>query len=202
MRKIIVILSLLLCVAFSAFAAEGQIGLTLGFQNFWYDQDDGPADMEERSLIITLDGANFFGENGGFGVEYGIGMSNVLNRKSGDLTVDSEEFHPDLALRLGLAYRYGFSDMFGIVAGLGASGHMSWHDDYMGWDKVTTMSISMYGKLALDITFGSIRIDAGVGVGGPVYSKAEISVGDVTRSGETDLSGIFATPYISLSYVY
>ena len=127
MKKLFAILLIVLAVT-PLFAFEGQIGATLGYQNAWLFEIEGndTGDVQSRTLVMSVNGANYFGSNGGFGVEYGIGMTNLLNTKVENLTVDDEEFDPGLILNLGASYRYGITDMIGISAGLGLSVGMDW----------------------------------------------------------------------------
>lgn len=201
MRKVLII-AVLCLVALPVMAFEGQIGVSAGYQIFWNTSEN--ADSQARNAIFAIDGANFFGSNGGFGVEYGIGMSDLTSMKVGDSTINDTEVSPGLAFRVGAAYRYGFTDMIGIVAGLGLNGNVDWGSDDSGWSTAdtTTFMLSMYGKVAADFTFGPVRLDAGIGLGGPLYVSSTTKIGDVTTTTEPDVSGFFLTPFVSVSYVY
>lgn len=205
MKKLFAILLIVLAVT-PLFASEGQIGATLGYQNAWLFEIEGndTGDMQSRTLVMSVNGANYFGSNGGFGVEYGIGMTNLLNTKYENLTVDDEEFDPGLILNLGVSYRYGITDMIGISAGLGLSAEMDWANGqdivYIQKDvDLFEFDLGMYGKIAADFTFfDDLRLNVGLEMGGPLYK----SITAESNTESIDISAFYLTPYVSLSYKY
>lgn len=70
-------------------------------------------------FMLTADGANYFGKKGGIGIEYGFGMIFPINTWQGNITVNAEDSSVGFVFRAGIGYRYEFSDLLGIAAGLG-----------------------------------------------------------------------------------
>ena len=200
MKKLFAILLIVLAVT-PLFASEGQIGATLGFQNFWIKDSDGATNL---SIVASVDGANYFGNNGGFGVEYGIGMIDLMSYREDNHTVDDDEFKPSLLLHAGAAYRYGFTDIIGISAGLGLASEMYWDsytDQNYKYDEFD-LTLAIYGRVAADFTFSSLRLNLGLEMGGPVYSMAKVSSEGHSETMDDIINGFYMTPYVSLSYKY
>ena len=196
MKKLFAILLIVLAVT-PLFASEGQIGATLGFQNFWIKDSDGATNL---SIVASVDGANYFGNNGGFGVEYGIGMIDLLSMGSGNQTSNDDEFDPNMLVHAGAAYRHSFTDIIGIFAGLGLSYQMKWESDDISENYYHV--ISLYGKLGADFTFSSLRLNLGLELGGPVSSMIKMSNSGNTVTKRDVTEGFYMTPYVSLSYKY
>ena len=121
MKKLFVIAAILIVSIVPVFA-EGQIGLSLTPEWFWitsYEGQKAPVSTGMTRFMLTADGANYFGEKGGLGVEYGLGMVFPVNTWEGDITTKSTNSGVGFVFRAGLGYRYEFSDLIGLAAGLG-----------------------------------------------------------------------------------
>lgn len=189
------------------FAAEGQIGITSGYQVLWTSEEiiEGFSfDYEYRSAAVSLDGANYFGRNGGFGLEYGIGISNRLSMRIEDFKTDYEEFDPSLLLHAGAAFRHGFTDVIGIASSLGVSTEMYWDSvDDPGYEhKIFNLGLSVYARVSYDFTFSSIRLNLGLEMSRLFYTAAKTTIGDESYTVDGNVSGFHMTPYVSLSYKY
>lgn len=200
MKKLFAILLIVLAVT-PLFASEGQIGATLGFQNFWFKDSDGDTAL---SIVASVDGANYFGNNGGFGVEYGIGMIDLMSYREDNHTVDDDDFDPSLLLHAGASYRYGFTDVIGISAGLGLASEMAWDSMTIMNSQIDTFDFTMalYGRVAADFTFSSLRLNLGLEMGGPIYSMRKVSGEGYSVTTDDIINGFYLTPYVSLSYKY
>ena len=200
MKKLFAILLIVLAVT-PLFASEGQIGATLGFQNFWIKDSDGATNL---SIVASVDGANYFGNNGGFGVEYGIGMIDLMSYREDNHTVDDDDFDPSLLLHAGASYRYGFTDVIGISAGLGLASQMTWDSMTIINSQIDIFDFTMalYGRVAADFTFSSLRLNLGLEMGGPIYSMSKVSGEGYSKTTDDIINGFYLTPYVSLSYKY
>ena len=141
MRKILIVAIMLFAVMIPVFA-EGQIGVTLAPEWFWFTSVGGekiPESFGESSFMLSVDGANYFGENGGFGVEYGVGLGLPMRIWEGQLSAKSPE-KAGFAFNVGAGYRYEFSDLVGIVAGLGLGGYYQNSAAILGADGFISMA--------------------------------------------------------------
>ena len=209
MKKFVLFFILIICLLIPAYS-ETQAGLSVGHEWFKIFSVEGinADDYGQKRLLVNLDGATYFGSSdrsGGFGIEYGFGSIISLGEWQGDVSVRAQGFNAGYMAKFGLGYRHAFSDLFGLSVGLGVYGT---YDSEKGSDSGNTYEFSefdlfMYGKAAVDLTFGqSFRINLGANVGGPVWAHATIQYGVQSVSGEIEMSGIFFTPFISLSYVH
>lgn len=199
MRKILIVAIMLFAVMIPVFA-EGQIGVTLAPEWFWITSVEGekiPESFGESSFMLGVDGANYFGENGGFGVEYGIGLGLPMRIWEGQLSAKSPE-KAGFAFNVGAGYRYEFSDLIGIVAGLGLGGYYQ-NSAAIFVGEGNQFELSLYGRVAVDFTFiDCLRVNAGVKLGGPVYTVVSAE----GQSADISIGGVYFTPFASVSYVY
>lgn len=156
------------------------------------------------SIVASVDGANYFGNNGGFGVEYGIGMIDLMSYREDNHTVDDDDFDPSLLLHAGASYRYGFTDVIGISAGLGLASQMTWDSMTIINSQIDKFDFTMalYGRVAADFTFSSLRLNLGLEMGGPIYSMRKVSGEGYSETIDDIINGFYLTPYVSLSYKY
>ena len=174
MKKLFVVAIILVCSIIPAFA-EGQIGVSLTPE--WTGVGNNNSGIP--NFLLTVDGANYFSEAYGIGVEYGFGMSFPLN--TDDTTVG-------FVFRVGVGYRYEFFDFLGVVAGLGLS------SGYLSEGSSSEFDLAVYGRVAADFTFiDVIRVNVGLAIGGPFYTEPS----SATKDG-----GIFLAPFVGVSYVY
>lgn len=200
MKKLIIISIMLLALVPAAFAADGQIGISLTPQWFWISKVmdyDIPGNLGTTSFLLTVDGANYFGEDGGFGIEYGLGASFPLNVWGGNYTESISSSATSLAFRFGLGYRYQFSSLIGVIAGLGVNGDAEFNRN--GNASTTSLMLGLYGRVGVDFTLlDFLRINAGIAVGGPVYLAAFGS----GSSASVGIGGFYLAPSIGVAYTY
>lgn len=207
MKKIVVLL-LLLASLVPLSAMDSQIGVSIAPEWFWvtaFEGNKAPESTGATSFYLTVDGANYFGENGGFGIEYGLGMAFPINTWAGDMTTEANG-DVEFAFRVGAGYRHEFNSLIGIAAGLGLNGssYSQTGDTGYGYTgKASIFSLGIYGRVAVDFTFiDFLRINAGVAMGGPVYSSMKVSSMGQSMSMDIDLSGFYLAPFVGVSYAY
>ena len=91
MRRFLVTVLLILLVV-PVFAMDSQIGASIAPEWFFVSKMED-MEMSETGMTrfyLTIDGANYFGQNGGFGIEYGLGVIFPVNTWSGNVTIDAE----------------------------------------------------------------------------------------------------------------
>lgn len=207
MRKILIVAIVLFTVMIPVFA-EGQIGVSLTPEWFWLTSMEGQKAPESTGMtrfMLTADGANYFGSNGGFGVEYGLGMIFPVNKWSGNVTTKSTETSVGFVFRAGVGYRHEFSNLIGLVAGVGLNGFYQKENvaSPEGQASASEFDLGMYGRIAADFTFiDCVRVNAGIALGGPIYSVVKASAAGESMSMNIHMSGVFLAPFVGVSYVY
>ncbi len=217
MKKILVLFAVLLLAASGVlFAAEGRIGVSIAPEWFWNTEAE---DSGSTDFVLLAEGANYFGRHGGFGIEYGLGVSFPVNTwVAGGEPTKIEDGKNSFVFKAGAGYKHAFGDVFGLSAGLGVRGTVSSlkaGDSVEGVvsfsGKTTKFIIDLYGSVAADITLlDFLGIRAGVMVGGPVVSTAkttvEGSIGDIggshTETVDLNRKGIWLSPFVGVSFVY
>ena len=216
MRKIVAVAFVLLAFTGMLFAGEGRIGVTIAPDWMWYSN---PEDTGKMDFNLMAEGANYFGKEGGFGIEYGLGVKFPVNTWITDNDPQKvEDGKSSFLFKVGAGYKHAFSDMFGLTAGLGIRGSVLTTDG--GFDlggiigvsgKTTAFMMDIYGSVAADITLlDFLSLQAGVSVGGPVVSSCRIttegSIGGIggggTETVDLDLSGFYLAPFVGVSFVY
>ncbi len=216
MRKIVAVAFVLLAFTGMLFAGEGRIGVTIAPDWMWYSN---PEDTGKMDFNLMAEGANYFGKEGGFGIEYGLGVKFPVNTWITDNDPQKvEDGKSSFLFKVGAGYKHAFSDMFGLTAGLGIRGSVLTTDG--GFDlggiigvsgKATVFMMDIYGSVAADITLlDFLSLQAGVSVGGPVVSSCRIttegSIGGIggggTETVDLDLSGFYLAPFVGVSFVY
>ena len=216
MRKIVAVAFVLLAFTGMLFAGEGRIGVTIAPDWMWYSN---PEDTGKMDFNLMAEGANYFGKEGGFGIEYGLGVKFPVNTWITDNDPQKvEDGKSSFLFKIGAGYKHAFSDMFGLTAGLGIRGSVLTTDG--GFDlggiigvsgKATVFMMDIYGSVAADITLlDFLSLQAGVSVGGPVVSSCRIttegSIGGIggggTETVDLDLSGFYLAPFVGVSFVY
>lgn len=207
MRKLFVI-TIIFIVSIVPVFAEGQIGLSLTPEWFWIKSVEGekaPESIGMTRFMLTVDGANYFGEKGGFGIEYGLGMIFPVNQWEGNVTVKNESSNVGFVFRVGAGYRYELSDLIGFGIGLGLNGlYDSDSQSYLEQTiSASEFDLHMYGRITADFTLLEfLRINAGLAIGGPIYTRLSISSGEYKETASIDMGGFFLAPFLGLSYVY
>ena len=216
MRKIVAVAFVLLAFTGMLFAGEGRIGVIIAPDWMWYSN---PEDTGKMDFNLMAEGANYFGKEGGFGIEYGLGVKFPVNTWITDNDPQKvEDGKSSFLFKVGAGYKHAFSDMFGLTAGLGIRGSVLTTDG--GFDlggiigvsgKTTVFMMDIYGSVAADITLlDFLSLQAGVSVGGPVVSSCRITTegsigglgGGGTETVDLDLSGFYLAPFVGVSFVY
>lgn len=201
MKKAVAVLAVLMVLSGALFAAEGRIGLSVAPEWMWNigtDANDGTA-----SLALMAEGANYFGKEGGFGIEYGLGTSIPLSAWAGDIKVDADSGTAFL-FKAGLGYKYAFGDLFGLTAGLGVRGTVAPYKLWGDSVKATLFKLDMYGSVGAELSvLEFLGINAGVMLGGPVYSSAKIDSA-LGSAGHTydPIKAFSLAPYVIVSFLY
>ena len=200
--KRIVALLIMAVLLLGVVSAEGQVGVTVMPDWFFITSANGTSiegSMGETRMYVGIDGSNYFGENGGWGIEYGFSALFPCNMWANDTTISTQYFNAGAAFNIGAGYRYEFNDLVGIVAGLGLRFNIDSTMSAMsegGMGPVFLM-FDMYGRVAADFTlFNHLRFNAGFLLGGPLFS---VTLG---QDYNISYSGIFLSPYVGISYAY
>lgn len=101
------------------------------------------------------------------------------------ITVNAGNSSVGFVFRAGIGYRHEFSDFLGIAAGLGLNGYYQSETQTYSGQSVTAsrFDLSIYGRLTADFTlFDSLRINAGLAMGGPVYVLISASAAGQSES--------------------
>lgn len=216
MRKIVAVAFVLLAFTGMLFAGEGRIGVTIAPDWMWYSN---PEDTGKMDFNLMAEGANYFGKEGGFGIEYGLGVKFPVNTWITDNDPQKvEDGKSSFLFKVGAGYKHAFSDMFGLTAGLGIRGSIKPGADIgigdssvSGSLKIKTFMMDIYGSVAADITLlDFLSLQAGVSVGGPVISSRKTTIeGSIGEFGDStsntvdlDRSGIYLAPFVGVSFVY
>ncbi len=197
MKKLLVV-AIILIFSVIPLCAEGQIGVTLTPEFGWITEVVHDEDLSafETNFILSIDGANYFPQAYGFGIEYGLGLYFPWMYWE-DKEANYFDSTIGLSLKLGATYRYAFSDFIGISAGIGlASTYFIFIDD-----PDAQFNLDMYGKVAADFTFiDALRVNAGLAVVGNLcmiyfcdYHSAAHNLDTVSFS---------LSPFVSVSYLY
>lgn len=208
MKKALLILFVLLASAGILSAHDGSIGITLAPESYWFSGIEGttlPDNFGMTRFYLMADGSNYFGDEHSFGIDYGIGALFSLNMWVGNITQSIDNAPVGLVFYLGPGYRYEFSDLIGISAGLGLRGSwISSTTNSAGYSSTTSeFDLELYGKASVDFTLiDFLRIDAGLMMGGPVYANMTVSGNGNSQSQSVRISGFFLTPFVGVSYVY
>ena len=221
MKKILVTLLILVAVVGAVSASDGRIGVSVAPEWYWLDTGTD-SKSGQTNLAFMAEGAHYFGKRGsGIGIEYGLGAYFPLNTWVGDADPVKvpDDTPSNFIFKVGAGYRYEFSDLLGLSAGVGMRGKfgtivdtgLDFGDIFTASGKTTNFRLDIYGDVSLDITLLEfLRINVGVILGGPVYSsfttKSSSSgiFGDHnnTTTGTIDESGFWPAPVIAVSYTY
>ena len=115
MKRILLVFAMLLISITMLAAHDSSIGISIAPESYWLTKASGQALPDNTGMTrfyLMFDGSNYFGDNHGFGIDYGIGALFSLNMWSGNVTQSIENAPVGLAFYLGPGYRYEFSDNF------------------------------------------------------------------------------------------
>ena len=194
MKKAVAVLAVLMVLSGALFAAEGRIGLSVSPAWKWYTGSS--VNTGTTSIALMAEGANYFGDEGGFGLEYGLGTNIPINSWLGDYPADPIS-KTSFLFKAGLGYKYAFGDLFGLTAGLGVMGNIgSWTSNSSYFE------LDMYGSVGAELSILEfLGLNAGVTLSGPVYIGGSKHVASLSSMVEADKAFILA-PYVIVSFLY
>lgn len=208
MKKVLILLVLAVFLVIPV-SADSQLGISFAPEWMWISKVDGTSyeNVGTTRFYLTADGANYFGRNGGFGIEYGLGAVFPLNMWIGDTTINLNGEGTAFAFRVGLGYRHEFNNLIGMVVGLGMNGTFGGGSSYdfgsFNVNYAAELDLGIYGRVAVDLTFiEALRVNVGFAMGGPVYTAVFEESAGQTTSQSTNMSGFFISPFVGISYVY
>ena len=204
MKKILAVVVLFVAALGMLSAHEGSAGVSIAPEWFWISGLDGataPDNYGMSRFYLNFNGANYFNGDstfGGFGVEYGLGALFTLNMFSNGVTQDTPNAPVGFTFNVGASYRYEFTDLIGIFAGLGMRGATLTNSNVYG-SSMNMFFLDIYGRIGVDFTLiDCIRLNAGMLMGGPVFANMSSS----GNNQSTQISGFYFQPFIGVSYVY
>ena len=219
MKKIVLILIVLVLAAGSVFASQNKLGVTVGPAFGWgfgmadqkYSQNTGAT-----RLLVLLDGVTYFDDDGGLGIDFGVGT--LMNIKQwGDWKqfdpIFNSDFNAGLTFRLGLNYKHPLNDIIGVTVGAGFLGTAVWRDSVFLGEGIladmTSFELDVYGEIGVDFLLARvISIEVGVMMSGPVFANYNISSEFIHSwyyewNGENlELGAFYLTPFLGVSFVF
>lgn len=188
MKRTLIAVLIIVIASSSAFAAKGEIGGTL-YPDAMISTSDGTTVL---GVILMAEGANYFGADGGFGIEYGLGGWFPL----ANISSEGAEFSFGGALfagKAGLAYDLPLGEAFDLVFSLGL--------------KLRTLVIvnifDLYGTVTASFDLNeTLAIKTGLTAGCTLFGGL-MGSGDVSLfPAEDGVPIITASPFVGLSFVY
>lgn len=167
----------------------------------WYFDSEGSGSTD---ILFTADGANYFGLDHSFGIEYGIGVVFPINMWEGERTESLAGSPYGFVFRTGLGYRYDTAGLIGIFLGAGVHGTLQMFNDEPSADQdLRVFSLDIYCRAGIDFNImGIMSINAGLMAGGPVYSSIAAIGGGVSAPSGYAMSGFFIAPFAGVSLIY
>ncbi len=166
----------------------------------WYFDSEGSGSTD---ILFTADGANYFGLDHSFGIEYGIGVVFPINMWEGERTESLAGSPYGFVFRTGLGYRYDTAGLIGIFLGAGVHGTLQMFNDEPSADQdLRVFSLDIYCRAGIDFNIMDIlSINAGLLAGGPVYTSATVLPGCGSFDGYSR-KGFFIAPFAGISLMY
>lgn len=215
MKKLLLIVSIVLCVSASVFA-DGFIGVEAGVGIDWMNEEATAkvklpgssvsvpfmtmeADTSSINFLIGAAGAHYFTDSIGLG--YGFGaqipmLYKIEDSDYGDLEDAPTTFKADLSFQ----YKHDFSEKMALEAGLGLFVTLTMQDLYNGVD-MSLWQFGLQGNVGISYKFvSSLALRAGTRIYSPFSTIA-----DVNQDGaeyDATVFGIGFIPYIGLAYAY
>ena len=208
MKKILAVVVLFVAALGMLSAHDSSVGLTLAPEWYWMFESRGqklPDNSGDTRFHLMATGDSYFGDDGGFGIEYGLGATFVMNTFINGETTKAENAPVGFVFNVGPGYRYELNSLIGFSAGLGIRGYLVSDESGFGEYSAsyTAFYLDMYGKVAVDFTlFDFLRLDAGAMFGGPVFATGSYTYNGNSVSADVSVSGFFFTPFVSVSYVF
>ena len=166
----------------------------------WYFDSKGSGCTD---ILFTADGANYFGLDHSFGIEYGIGVVFPINMWEEERTESLAGSPYGFVFRAGLGYRYDTGNLIGIFLGAGVRGTLQMFNDEPSPDQdLRVFMLDIYGRAGIDFNIMDIlSINAGLLAGGSVYTGATVLPGGVSSDGYAG-NGFFIAPFAGISLTY
>ncbi len=202
----------ILILAFSltaAFAGYNWYGFSAGAE-FGFNQTDLGVDKlsvggSTVGIPLTLEGRNYFGKEGTWGLGYAFGVYIPISSEQGDYGLSNlaVSIRPELTLR----YHKQFNKTLSLEAGLGYM--FEWRQTRVqaggeSYGKVTTMSHTLTMDAEFGFNFNNvITILVGGRIYTPLYIDKQIEKGRFqSSSGHYNQIGIYLAPQITVCKTY
>lgn len=187
MKKACILILVAVIAIMNLSAAKGEIGGTL-YPEVFISTSDGSTIL---GAVVMAEGANYFGADGGFGIEYGIGGWFPLAQ----FTSEGSEFIGSAALltgKVGLAYDFPIGESFDLALSLGL--------------KVRTILIvnlfDIYGTVTASFDVGeNVAVKTGVTAGGTIFGTMP-EIGDQSAFATEGVPIVVVAPFVGVSFVY
>lgn len=210
MKKLLLIVSIVLCVSASVFA-DGFIGVEAGVGIDWMNEEATAkvklpgssvsvpfmtmeADTSSINFLIGAAGAHYFTDNIGLG--YGLSMDFPQLYKRGDFDYQEEtSAWKSLKGDLSFQFKHDFSRKFALEAGLGMYVLYSWmtESDFTMWQ------FGAQGNLGISFkVLSSLALRTGVKIYTPFDTTAKAGDIKIVRNEK----GVGLIPYIGLAFAY
>ncbi len=195
MKKLLLIISIVLCVSASVFA-DGFIGAEAGFDINWvnrkYEGFSEGSDMSTMAIDVGLSGAHYFTDSIGLG--YGLGLQFPFMFKAGDSDyMDYKDAPTTFKGDLSFQFKHDFSEKMALEAGAGM--YFLYYNE-SSWSQIQLGAQGNVG-IAYNIV-SSLALRAGAKLYVPFYTSQSVG------GAESDVNefGVGLVPYIGLAYAY
>ena len=206
MRKIFIVLAFV-CLALVPVSAKGEIGVAV--ENEWFLSNGGD---RVGTVDVWLDGANYFGSAGMFGLDYGLGFSKLID-VDGPSFVSSEKPFGG-AVKFGFGYSIPVMDILDITGGVGVKMRilmnmdMDLYSENAHADVSAYIGAGIYADIAARIRpVEHLGLTIGLAFGIPAWGYLDMEVDSTTSpdsaSPVTDIIyGVSVSPFVGISFVY
>ena len=206
MKKILIVLAFA-CLILTPVSAKGEIGVAV--ENEWFFSNGGD---RLGTIDVWLDGANYFGSAGMFGLDYGLGFSKLLD-VDGPAFVSADKPFGGTA-KFGFGYSIPVMGILDITGGVGVkirvlmNMDMDLYSDNAHADVSAYVGAGVYADIAARIRpVEHLGITIGLVAGVPVWGYLDVNVDSTTApdsaSPSTDIVyGVSVSPFVGISFVY
>lgn len=199
MKKLLLIISIVLCVSASVLA-DGFIGAEAGFDINWMNRkvegDSEGVDSSVMSFDVGLSGAHYFTDSIGLG--YGLGLQFPFLQKTGDMDYQDVENGPTTFKGdLSFQFKHDFNEKMALEAG---AGMYFLYSNKSSWSRVQLGAQGNIG-IAYNIV-SSLALRAGARMYIPFYTSESMSVYGTRLEYDVKEFGVGLVPYIGLAFAY
>ena len=203
MKKLLLIISIVLCVSVSVFA-DGFIGVETGLDINWMKEKQSghdTGDTSTMSLAVGAAGVHYFTDSIGLG--YGLGMEFPLLWKWEDSDYQDIEnaanvFKGDLSFQ----FKHDFSEKMALEAGVGMYVLYSWQDIGRSSSR-SYWQFGAQGNIGISYKIlSSLAFRAGTRIYTPFNTSAKAESFGYEIDYDWTQTGIGLVPYIGLAYAY